>query len=568
MGNIEKKYLVLVQIDSIQNYLFDFLSKSENKMTLATAQKNSLKISSTSMLKEIENENLINFNKNLFDNNLSEEEIIINVSGKCLVKICESKKKKLDCNIKKYMDDNPTLILQYCFQEIQKEEKEEYDELMIKAKSFKKINYTLLNTDRAVLKKLENNNNNEETQTTKKTLKNFCVNDSNQIAIIKVDLNNIGNYFKNINYEDLKNKSKKFDELIEGFKLYEEDKIYSLYVSGDDIFIISSLDYVKKVLEDIELSLCEMNRELFLNNENKITAGIAVLTTDYRSTFRYYLEHVEELLVKVKKDKSKNNVSINGMELELRDAIRFFEFPNGVNEISKSKLHNVLSILKSNSELKKLDAMYILSKEKSSTYAEIFNKISESNFEDKEEIKQIIYYIQNIILFATIDFGRIVEYKFEISKDYKKDAEDTTEFTVPKIYKSISLQLYNKMYDVEHSGFWFNLNKLIGEGNIEKYLLNYQYQNKYIIYFDFKDEMDKNNENINRKKYIEGDTTKDKEIRKKVNDYKQCVEKETKDKKQEYVKKLAEKIRKYPMKYQKLCREMIIYLNLKEKESN
>lgn len=56
---------------------------------------------------------------------------------------------------------------------------------------------------------------------------------------------------------------------------------------------------------------------------DEITIGIGVLTTDYRSTFRYYFNRVENLMNTAKENKNIDSVNINGEVLTLKEGISF-----------------------------------------------------------------------------------------------------------------------------------------------------------------------------------------------------------------------------------------------------
>lgn len=588
MSENKKEYLVQVQVESIQTYLFDYLSKATNQETLREAKYNSKLIKE---ITDVLSEDTL-FRKYLFEKiTLERDKVYINISGKVLIKLDQAKKEQFCQN---YTDNYCQFIekgieLSYACEQITDNEQEAYENLKKQMRSSKRQNSVQTNIDYFAL--FHKNEKAEiQLQSTEQVLEEYCENcergNKNQIAIIKIDLNNIGNYFQDISIEQLKDESEKFDKEFQQLSPQDtKNQVYTLYAAGDDIMIICRVEKIEKVLEHFEKKLAKMN--VALTPRLPITAGVAVLTTDYRSTFRYYLEHVEELLNEVKQEKTMTMVNLNGLKLEMnkmlefintvckeavektQDAVNYNTDKKGKNKISNTKMHNVLDIIEQ-SKFPRLDAMYILSKDECHTvYTELFKKIEkmeDTDFESPATVEQLKYYIQNILLFS--------KYLTEPQKNLKKMENITytlnTQVDIPISESSetigestLQLKQYilvdgNDKSPINNKGFWFKLNELLRlklEEQLSTYLLNYQYNNKFVIRYEFADD-------ASEKAHRDGWEPEDKERRKQVNDYRTDV---AQTKKVEAVQQLVKKMIDESEAYQKLCREVIIYLNINKK---
>ena len=103
MTDSTEEYLVQLQLESIQTYLFSYLSVSENLKTLAEAKHKSDLIAKLTDIEK--NESM--FSKKLFPGGVkfllenNKEKILLNISGKCILKLSNSEKKELESNIQK-----------------------------------------------------------------------------------------------------------------------------------------------------------------------------------------------------------------------------------------------------------------------------------------------------------------------------------------------------------------------------------------------------------------------------------------------------------------------------------
>lgn len=587
--NNQKKYLVLLQVDAIQTFLFEYLSKETNKQTLAQAMENSNLVGKITKLNQNDEALKFQFKRCLFSEiELTDEKIVIDISGKCIVILTNDEKEKLEANLKEMYSTytNEGLTLVYLFEEIVNDEKESYDSLIEKSQTPKKQNKLLslsevLYNDLFSIVEEEN-----DRQTTKQLLERYCQNYStdkykkdkenlNQIAIIKADLNNIGAYFKNVQYSELKSKASAFEESIQSFAQFSKNKIFSLYVAGDDIFIISRIDQIKEVLTSIQSELKMINKKF----DSKLTIAIAVLTTDYRSTFRYYLEKVEELLKQAKQYKTKDIVNMNGMILDIDASILFLKMYKEKNTIkqkdilhSRSKLHNTLEIIQGDTAFKRLNAMYILSKDgRHPLYKQLFEKIEKSDLRDVNQMVQIKSEIQNILLLSKYmdvekgGYGKI-QYTPII-----QNVSLLNSSTIVEIFNNeglkVHLQLKSFVKNIDNKGFWFRLNELVTEvqeidekkKQLTKFLLNYQYQNQKIIRYDFQTEQD-------RKNYYHGGEEKHREKRTEIRNYKECEIDDAIQNRNMFVESIIEEILAKSCVYQRLCRERIIDINVNKKD--
>lgn len=143
------------------------------------------------------------------------------------------------------------------------------------------------------------------------------------IAVIKADLNGMGNMFASINdYGEYKRVSDILKENISLDGLHDAAKktcqdndaawIYPFYVAGDDIFfavsvtnLFKGIDVCRQMVITINSDLIKKNKDNKTNIKNKsdikkLSMGIGVSITFNREPIRYYLEAVNEQLDKAK----------------------------------------------------------------------------------------------------------------------------------------------------------------------------------------------------------------------------------------------------------------------------
>lgn len=621
MTDSTEEYLVQLQLESIQTYLFSYLSVSENLKTLAEAKHKSDLIAKLTDIEK--NESM--FSKKLFPGGVkfllenNKEKILLNISGKCILKLSNSEKKELESNIQKnYIEFlKESIEISYFSEKIENDNIENaYKKLNEKVKSqFKqKEIYELIGN----FNFYQTSNNEKESQTTRELLSKYCHSKNlkanleskanleenseskvnaednkessnyNQIAIIKADMNGMGKFFKELELAKLSEKSDELEKIIKKIEELEhnnndENKYFPLYINGDDIFIISAVSHVKQVLEKISNMMEEVRGKI----SDEITIGIGVLTTDYRSTFRYYFNRVENLMNTAKEDKNIDSVNINGEVLTLEEAISFLEeIENYVGEendnkllLSKTKLHNVIEVLESTENRFKLyDAIYILTKEKTDKTSEYYYDKLSKNIEDiilngnKKDILEITNHIRNLILFSKYYESsgsknpastNIEDYKFIVNDDKFEELMFLKEEEKEEI--SLNEEVIEIVIKVQNlcgigKGFWFKLEDILTKeyseddtkkNTIEKYLSNYQIGNKNLIYGSVDEEDLKDLSVDERRKFNEERKNRRETINKKI---------------ESVIGKIVEDIIEKEDEYRKLLRVNIIKINKKERE--
>lgn len=199
------------------------------------------------------------------------------------------------------------------------------------------------------------------------------INTRGKIAVVKADLNNMGEIFEEIKsynkYDRLSKileetiKLKKFSEYLNQFNL--ENKILPFYIEGDDIFfavqigsLLNSIILLKVLIKELRerLEIEEIGKEI------NLTLSIGVTFVDNHQPVRYYRKSVEEELSKMKKimksekkkDKAILGVSVAGVNLFYYDGNKgegetdgFSKFKEDVErleylKISNSYFHNLL----------------------------------------------------------------------------------------------------------------------------------------------------------------------------------------------------------------------------------
>ena len=621
MTDSTEEYLVQLQLESIQTYLFSYLSVSENLKTLAEAKHKSDLIAKLTDIEK--NESM--FSKKLFPGGVkfllenNKEKILLNISGKCILKLSNSEKKELESNIQKnYIEFlKESIEISYFSEKIENDDIENaYKKLNEKVKSqFKqKEIYELIGN----FNFYQTSNNEKESQTTRELLSKYCHSKNlkanleskanleenseskvnaednkessnyNQIAIIKADMNGMGKFFKELELAKLSKKSDELEKIIKKIEELEhnnndENKYFPLYINGDDIFIISAVSHVKQVLEKISNMMEEVRGKI----SDEITIGIGVLTTDYRSTFRYYFNRVENLMNTAKEDKNIDSVNINGEVLTLKEGISFLEeIENYVDEknenkllLSKTKLHNVIEVLESTENRFKLyDAIYILTKEKTDKISEYYYDKLSKNIEDiilngnKKDILEITNHIRNLILFSKYYESsgsknpastNIEDYKFIVNDDKFEELMFLKEEEKEEI--SLNEEVIEIVIKVQNlcgigKGFWFKLEDILTKeyneddakkNTIEKYLSNYQIGNKNLIYGSVDEEDLKDLSVDERRKFNEERKNRRETINKKI---------------ESVIGKIVEDIIEKEDEYRKLLRVNIIKINKKERE--
>lgn len=150
-----------------------------------------------------------------------------------------------------------------------------------------------------------------------------------KIAVVKADIDGLGETFANIKeYENYNKLSKILDGIINNDSFAErvktgndlQGKIFPFYVAGDDIFYAVTIDGMLDSVEIIKNMISEINDEIErLDKVKKMSISIGVSFVNNHMPLRYYRDMVEKELLKIKKcmiHKNKNEFkSILGLSI-------------------------------------------------------------------------------------------------------------------------------------------------------------------------------------------------------------------------------------------------------------
>ncbi|MDR1583610.1 MAG: hypothetical protein LBS55_10220 [Prevotellaceae bacterium] len=143
-----------------------------------------------------------------------------------------------------------------------------------------------------------------------------------KMAAIKLDVDNLGQLFRDLNEKDYKALSdalkdffdKKLQQLIAGKKITQN--IYVVFSGGDDCFLIGSWNVIFDLAIEIRNSFKDFQKELkqkiqsLPKNEITFSAGIVVVPPKYPMI--RLTEEVEEALDNSKRANGKNSISVFG----------------------------------------------------------------------------------------------------------------------------------------------------------------------------------------------------------------------------------------------------------------
>jgi CRISPR-associated protein Csm1 len=149
-----------------------------------------------------------------------------------------------------------------------------------------------------------------------------------KIAALKLDVDNLGALFRDLNEEDYKILSdalkhffnKKLQELIDDKKITQN--VYVVFSGGDDCFLIGSWNVIFDLAIDIRNSFRDFQKELkqqikLPENEITFSAGIVVIPPKYPMI--RLTEEVEEALDSSKRAEDKNSITVFGKTLRWND---------------------------------------------------------------------------------------------------------------------------------------------------------------------------------------------------------------------------------------------------------
>lgn len=152
---------------------------------------------------------------------------------------------------------------------------------------------------------------------TKKSDESIQKDELTRIAIVKADLDGMGDLFAGLSdFEKYQEVSKILHETVSlkyldqaAYMIDNCEWVYPFYVAGDDIFfavsivnIFKAIELCNKMAEDINQSLSDRNSNRMKLQRITMSIGIEVATTT--QPIRYYLERVEKQLSLSKKEKT------------------------------------------------------------------------------------------------------------------------------------------------------------------------------------------------------------------------------------------------------------------------
>ncbi len=361
------KYVVAITFDKVQTFLYDAIhselqDNQTNKKTLAHIIRSSEFISTTLYEKlgmTIGREGIFEIHK---------DDILLKCSGVCIFKV-EIQEEELKNKLKElfqeyYCSYNGTLVMKYIYFEDKDElsEIETINRAKEELKSVKKFN-EIIEENKDVLfqfqkvmellpedKKEEVNYENfvdniDKLQFQGKNPKND-EEKKHRIAVIKADLDGMGNLFKNLtNFHEYKTISEILTDRISlrvlnmtvgkyNKKPEKNLKVFPLYMAGDDIFFAVHISDLCAGIEVCKQLLMDINREIkrsLGNDKRQPTLSIGIEITSNLEPIRYYYTRVEEQLSCAKKRSYKDGetpiikLSLNGMVYCIYDQKGKFE---------------------------------------------------------------------------------------------------------------------------------------------------------------------------------------------------------------------------------------------------
>jgi CRISPR-associated protein Csm1 len=212
-----------------------------------------------------------------------------------------------------------------------------------------------------------------------------------KIAAIKLDVDNLGNLFRDLSEKDYKILSEAlkdfFDQKLQ--RLIEDKKItqntYVVFSGGDDCFLIGSWNVIFDLAIDLRNSFRDFQNELkqkiqsLTKNEITFSAGIVVVPPKYPMI--RLTEEVEEALDSSKRAKNKNSITVFGK------TINWNEFGDS------QKIAKQLKILIS----EKGESQSLIERIKSSNIGfEKLQKNAQSGYINIPKVWRLKYYLRNV----------------------------------------------------------------------------------------------------------------------------------------------------------------------------
>lgn len=428
---MKPSYLVKLDISGIQSFIFDVPSKGASKQLKARSVY-------VQMLTKLAEE--------FFKNALDDIEILYNGGGN-LFFFTETQEKKLQESIKNFQQgfvtENIFPIVAYVYASEQRDFKDlmqdiaykasiaklqkpiytfSYDYQPIKETKWKEITEDLVEATGFEIKKEDNNTNSTPLSKAgftiifskhKKQFENTILNKlpisknksitefdeiakkatrDEKLAALKMDVDNLGQLFRNKNREEYQKNSKILSEFFEK-KIYEilkeyikSECIYPVFSGGDDCFLIGAWDKILEVAGSIQKSFDEYQKKHNLNIT--LSAGVVIVPPKFPMV---RLAEEAEHALELSKKYNKNKITLFGEPLSWDDFAKAQEYAKKFEELIKEQNASraVLHRIKSS------DIGFTRLQEKAQNGKLNFPKVHRlkyylRNFKDKPEVKKIV----------------------------------------------------------------------------------------------------------------------------------------------------------------------------------
>ena len=371
---MKNKQVIAVSVDKVQTFLFEVVrAQVQEKQTESATLKNIKKASDE--ISKLFKEEI----KKVFTKGEISEELMF-CSGVYVflsaleVEVIEEKLNQLF--VEYYKQSQGQKFLRYAYFQLDK--LSEIAAIQKAKKSLKEVNQLnkIVEKNRKTLfefqveKKTEGEEKNKKIEIEKyplfaKTISDISIeNDANhsRIAIIKADLDGMGDLFKSIScYETYREVSELLSKTISLNGLHNEieiekelvDKkiVFPFYVAGDDIFFAISISELTKGIDICRNIVLYINEQLSKLSVQEISMSIGVVTAFENEPIRYYLDRVEEELKSAKASKDigelkeclQTKISINGLtffdiDLKKEKELRKKHYFTDLNALKKYKL--------------------------------------------------------------------------------------------------------------------------------------------------------------------------------------------------------------------------------------
>lgn len=379
--------IVAISVDKIQKYIYQRIDDMTSQGLNDNNTLSSILLASKEVKDEILKKIKIFFEKKEYK--IEIEEFILEVSGKYIFKVNLNEdnenmlKNCLKSLFKKiYTEYGGQLFLKYTYFNCEEvRDKVEYIEKSIEYLKTSKVKSKVIEENKEVIfnfVEVENVNNDRYEENFEKIfakdldnlapINNNDIKTRGKIAIIKADINNMGNIFEKIKsydkYEKLSKLLKEiltlenFSEKVQDFNL--ENKILPFYVEGDDIFFAVKIG---SLLESIQLlkswinELREKIKDEKIGDEINIAISVGATFVDNHQPIRYYRKVVEQELAvakykmkEEKGDKAILGVCISGVSLFCYDGEKgkgendgFGTFVKNVKKLNLFKRNKIIS---------------------------------------------------------------------------------------------------------------------------------------------------------------------------------------------------------------------------------